>query len=198
MKLDRRIHTARLAAAKSGRARADYIRQNSLFDLVGKNVTFQPRRLLLYSELIRLYDNVAIARNVDFCTHDIMHGVFNRYRETSKMPPMPRLKERIGCIEVGENSFIGSNVVIIYGAKIGRNVVIASGSVVVGDLESDSVYAGVPARRVGKYQDLVDRYIQAQQSESIATVKVGRRLSEGEAALAWKLFELEHATSSSL
>ncbi|WP_083882844.1 acyltransferase [Brevibacterium senegalense] len=198
MKLDRLIHTARLAAAKSGRARADCIRQNSLFDLVGKNVTFQPRRLPLYSELIRLHDNVAIARNVDFCTHDIMHGVFNRYRETSKMPPMPRLKERIGCIEVGENSFIGSNVVIIYGAKIGRNVVVASGSVVVGDLESDSVYAGVPARRVGKYQDLVDKYIQAQQSESMATVKVGQRLSEGEAALAWKLFELEHPTSSSL
>lgn len=46
-----------------------------------------------------------------------------------------------------DNVFIGSNTVIMYDTRIGPNVIIASGSVVVKDCEPNSVYAGVPAKK---------------------------------------------------
>lgn len=46
-----------------------------------------------------------------------------------------------------ENCFIGSNTVILYGVKIGPNVIVASGSLINKDCEPNSVYAGVPARK---------------------------------------------------
>lgn len=44
--------------------------------------------------------------------------------------------------------FIGEGVKIMKGVTVGRGSVIGSGSVVVADVESDSVYAGVPARKI--------------------------------------------------
>ena len=67
-------------------------------------------------------------RNVDFCTHDIIHRVLNRLPENDY-----KLKEHIGCIEIMDNVFIGANSVILYGTKIGPNVIVASGSVVTKD-----------------------------------------------------------------
>ena len=44
------------------------------------------------------------------------------------------------------NVFIGDNVRVLKGVKVGHGAVIGSGSVVVGDVEPMSIYAGVPAR----------------------------------------------------
>lgn len=54
------------------------ILEKNIFALVGKNVSFQTRLIPVYSELIKLHDNVRIARNVDFCTHDGIHNLLNR------------------------------------------------------------------------------------------------------------------------
>lgn len=194
MILSRLIHSVRLAVARGGRGRADYLRKKNLLGHVGTDVSFQPRRLPLYSELIRLHDNVGIARNVDFCTHDIMHGVFNRYISSTRGPAAKPLRERVGCIEIGANSFIGSNVVLIYGARVGENVVVASGSVVTGELEPGAVYAGAPAKRVGTYEELVERYVADQAAGRMPTVARGQRITPDEIAHAWQLFD-EKSTS---
>lgn len=194
MILSRLMHSVRLAVARGGRGRADYLRKKRLLGHVGKDVTFQPRRLPLYGELIRLHDNVGIARNVDFCTHDIMHGVFNRYISSRAGAGWAPLQERVGCIEIGANSFIGSNVILIYGARIGENVVVASGSVVTGKLEPGSVYAGVPAKRVGSYEELVTRYEADQAAGRMSTVARGQRITSEEIARAWQLFDEKSAS----
>ncbi len=95
---------------------------------MGDHVSIQFRVVPLYSELIRFHNNIAVARNVDFCTHDIIHRVLNRLPENDY-----KLKEHIGCIEIMDNVFIGANSVILYGTKIGPNVIVASGSVVTKD-----------------------------------------------------------------
>lgn len=111
---------------------------------MGENVSIQSRVIPLYSELIYFHNNIAVARNVDFVTHDIMHVVFNRLPEYEDT----HFRERIGCIEIMDNVFIGSNSVILYGTRIGPNVVVASGSVVTKDCEPNSVYAGTPAKKL--------------------------------------------------
>lgn len=59
-------------------------------------------------------------------------------------------------IVVGDGAWIGANVTILPGVTVGRGCVIAAGSVVTRDCEPDSVYAGVPARKV-RTLSLADR-----------------------------------------
>ena len=70
---------------------------------MGENVYIQSRVVPLYSELISFHNNITIARNVDFCTHDVIHGIFNRLAEEEKLGF--KFSERIGCIEIMDNVF---------------------------------------------------------------------------------------------
>jgi maltose O-acetyltransferase len=49
-------------------------------------------------------------------------------------------------VEIGENVFIGSRVTVLKGVSIGRNSVIAAGSVVNKDVPENVIVGGVPAR----------------------------------------------------
>lgn len=53
-----------------------------------------------------------------------------------------------GDIEIGNNVFIGAQCTILPGAKIHDNVVIASNSVVRGELKSGFIYGGTPAKMI--------------------------------------------------
>ena len=47
---------------------------------------------------------------------------------------------------VGDNVLIGANAVVLEGIKVGNGAVVAAGSVVVKDVEENTVVAGVPAK----------------------------------------------------
>jgi maltose O-acetyltransferase len=47
---------------------------------------------------------------------------------------------------IGNNVFIGANVTVLKGAKIGNNSVIASGSIVTGHIPDNTVAAGNPCK----------------------------------------------------
>ncbi len=51
-------------------------------------------------------------------------------------------------VHIGNNVYIGARVTILKGAKIGDNVVIGTGSIVKGVIESNSIYAGIPAKKI--------------------------------------------------
>lgn len=53
-----------------------------------------------------------------------------------------------GPIIIEEDVWIGANVAILSGVKIGRGAVIAAGAVVNQDVEPYSVYGGVPAKKI--------------------------------------------------
>lgn len=53
-----------------------------------------------------------------------------------------------GSVEIGDDCWIAPNVSIKEKVKIGNNVLIGLGSVVIRNIESDSVVAGVPARPI--------------------------------------------------
>jgi 2,3,4,5-tetrahydropyridine-2,6-dicarboxylate N-acetyltransferase len=49
-------------------------------------------------------------------------------------------------VVIGDNVLIGANAVVLEGIKVGNGSVVAAGSVVVRDVEPDTVVAGVPAK----------------------------------------------------
>ena len=108
---------------------------------------WQPRKFPDQPELISIGDNVKVAADVTFVTHDIFHCLFDR----GEVPYYQ------GCIEIGNNVLIGTGTVILPNIKIGNNVVIGAGSVVTKDLDANGVYAGIPAKRIGSFEELKDK-----------------------------------------
>jgi serine acetyltransferase len=54
-------------------------------------------------------------------------------------------------VSIGAGSWLGTGAVVLPGATIGRNVVVAAGSVVRGNVPDHCVVGGVPARVIRRY-----------------------------------------------
>jgi maltose O-acetyltransferase len=51
-------------------------------------------------------------------------------------------------VVIGDGTWVGAGAMILAGVTVGRGCVIAAGAVVTRDCEPNSVYAGVPARKI--------------------------------------------------
>lgn len=133
-----------------GQKRARYLKKKNILKGIGNNCLFQSRVFPMDPKLLLIHDNVTIAANVTFCTHDaIRHVLMHKYNK--KFPIYS------GCIEVMDNVFIGIGSIIMSNVRIGENSIIAAGSVVTKDVPSNSIVAGVPARIIGNFDDLVQK-----------------------------------------
>lgn len=104
--------------------------------------------------IITLGNNVHITDGVHFITHD---GGTLLYRHI--IPDLEITKP----INIGDNVYIGNNVMILPGVHIGSNVIIGAGAIVTKDIPDNSVAVGVPARRIKS----ADEYFEKIQLESI-------------------------------
>ena len=75
--------TIRLFLTLSVGKRADYIRKEKIFASFGEKSSIMDRVIPLYANLIKIGNNVHIASNVHFITHDITHVMLN-LREKEK------------------------------------------------------------------------------------------------------------------
>lgn len=97
--------------------------------------------------MISFGDNVHVASGVKFINHDISVLMLQH------MEPETPFKARIGEIIIGDNVFIGSNSILLYGIHIGNNVVIGAGSIVTKDIPDGVVAAGVPCKPIGSFDN---------------------------------------------
>jgi acetyltransferase-like isoleucine patch superfamily enzyme len=98
---------------------------------------------------ITAHDSIVIGDDVwfgkDVFVSDASHG----YQD-----PETPIGRQFGShlpVSIGSGSWIGHGAILLPGTTIGRNVVVAAGSVVRGDVPDLSVVAGVPARVVRTY-----------------------------------------------
>lgn len=82
------------------------------------------RKIPLHANLISMQDNVRVASNVTFVTHDVIFSMLNTLEDTDKY------KEFKDCIDIRENVFIGANTTILPGVRIGPDVIIGACSLV--------------------------------------------------------------------
>lgn len=106
--------------------------------------------------LIKLGDNVRIARNVTFITHD---GGMWVLRNLGKLDNA----DKFGPIIIKDNVHVGMNVTIMPGVTIGSNCIIGCGAIVTKDIPDNSIAVGIPAKVIEsideyyeKNKDIVD------------------------------------------
>lgn len=183
-------HTCMLAVQRNGYKRANYLRKHNLFHHVGNKVYIQGRILPLYSELISLGDNVKIASRVNFITHSIIHSMLN---SAEGLSVGDKLQEQIGCIEIGNNVFIGAGSTILSNVKVGSNVIIAAGSMITKDIPSNSVVGGVPARVIEPLDEYLSKLETAEKYPAHLAPKK-QTVSDELADYLWKQFTKERNT----
>lgn len=103
---------------------------------IAKNVLFGSEPYL-----ITIGNKVRLTQGVKFITHDGSMWVLRNMK-------LLEGADKFGQIVIGDNVNIGWNTTIMLGVTIGNNVIVGAGSVVTKDLDSDGVYAGVPAKRI--------------------------------------------------
>jgi len=95
-----------------------------------------------YNSYVKIGEWCAIGYNVNI--HADMHDVeFPTGPENDR----PIIEE---SIIIGDHTWIGSNVFILPGVKIGKNCVIGANAVVTKNVPDNSIFAGVPAKLIRK------------------------------------------------
>ena len=101
----------------------------------------------IYSrESIRIGKHTSIGGNVKIFDHDF-HPI-----DPQERLEHPNSGMKTKPVDIGENVFIGANVIILKGSKIGNNCVIGAGAVVSGTFEDNTVIVGNPAKVVRKLE----------------------------------------------
>lgn len=151
--MNRRIIQLNLLLRRNGYARAAYLKKVGYFHQQGSGCFLQPWNFGTEPYLISLGDNVYIASNVKFVTHDVIALMLRSKLDCKE------INERMGTISIGSNVFVGSDTTILYDVSIGDNVIVAAGSLVTKSLPSGTVCAGRPARPIGNFDEYVERQL---------------------------------------
>lgn len=173
-------HTIGMCLTISATKRAEYIKKHDIFYHMADNCMTMFRKIPLYPKLISFGNNVRIASNVTFVTHDVIHNVINNMTINSGAEPIP---ENIGCIDIKDNVFVGANTTILSNVTIGSNTVIAALSLVNKSIPGNGVYGGVPAKYICSFEEFVEKRKNSQKIE----IRRGRTgLSEETVAAYWE------------
>ena len=92
--------------------------------------------------LVKVGNNVLTGRRVTISDNN--HGIFSK-SSLENMPSKRTLSTK-GAVIIGDNVWIGENVCVLSGVRIGNGCVIAANAVVTHDIPPYSMAGGVPAK----------------------------------------------------
>lgn len=101
---------------------------------------------------IKIGHNFYSSNNIQFITHDgsvnVLRNLYTEFKNIDLFSP----------IVIGNNVFIGYGCTILPGTRIGDNVIVGAGSIVKGNLKSNSVYAGITAKYICSIEEYADKH----------------------------------------
>ena len=83
--------------------RTEFLRRHHIFGSMGEGCILQLRKIPLYPQLIHLHNNVKIAPSVKLVCHNRCDYILNTLYASNDY------NEQVGCIEIMDKVFIGSN-----------------------------------------------------------------------------------------
>lgn len=97
---------------------------------IGKNVTLDIKGEVVIGDNVTISFGSVIISHIDIRAEKLSSVYKSTYYSTI----------------IGKNTYLGANVIVLGGVKIGENILISAGSVVIKNLESNSVYGGNPTK----------------------------------------------------
>jgi len=121
----------------------DYVRMGMQ---IGNNCSIQPGVVFDYSHcwLIKIGNNVTIAPQAYLLAHDASTKGLIHYT-------------KVGSVTIEDNAFIGARALIMPGVTIGRDSIIAAGSVVTKSIPERCVAAGNPAKVICTLDEYIEK-----------------------------------------
>ncbi|MDE6273349.1 MAG: acyltransferase [Muribaculaceae bacterium] len=106
---------------------------------IGRNTIIGDKAILDARNGIEIGDNVNFSTGVQIWTQQHAH----------RDPWFRCLSSPEYRVRIGDRAWIGPRVTILHSVSIGEGAVIAAGSVVTKDVAPFSIFAGIPARKIG-------------------------------------------------
>ncbi len=131
-----------------GQMWANYLRRHGGLHSIGLQCSIQSNVVFTDPTYVRLGDNVHLSGCTIF-GHD---GVVNMLAKAGS-----DILDKVGPVDICDHVFIGHQAIVMPGVTVGRFSVVAAGAVVVTDVPAGSIVGGVPARVIGRTQDMYDR-----------------------------------------
>lgn len=167
MRGKRLLQTLKMWSMPGNLARTQYLKKSNVFYSMGDHCSIMSRRIPLFAKLIKIGNNVHLASNVTLVPHDITHAMLNRSEYVKQLTRSIiqedyRFRELVGCIEIGDDVFIGAGTTVLSNVRIGSNVIIGANSLVNKDIPDNCVAAGVPARVICSLDEYVRKRLSAE------------------------------------
>lgn len=112
--------------------------------VVGEHVVINAGCVFYTGHGVRIGNHVAIAANCTFAP------VNHAYAQRDRLIREQGFLQSKGGIVVEDDVWIGANCVLLDGAVLRRGCVVGAGSIVRGELQAYTIYAGQPLRAVGE------------------------------------------------
>jgi len=134
-----------------------------LFDSVGKNINVEKGANFGTGRGISIGDNSGLGvycnvRGPLEIGKDVMMGpnvriITHSHNYSRTDIPMRKQGGAIYGVKIGDDVWIGANVIILPGVSIGNGVIIGAGAVVTRDIPDYSIIGGVPAKVIKSRND---------------------------------------------
>lgn len=119
--------------------------------VIGDGVSFSHGVHITCIERIVVGNNVLMGSRVYISDHN--HGSYKGDAQShpSELPAQRHLAGG-GPVVIGNNVWIGDNVVVLGPANIGDSAILAANSVVCGDVPPETIVGGIPARALKRFE----------------------------------------------
>lgn len=128
-----------------------FLKGSGKFLNIEKNAKISPDIIIgdysMLGENCRVYGGVSIGKNV-LMGPDVKIYTRN-HRFSNRSVPIRLQGDEFKPVYIGDDSWLGANVVILPGVEVGKGVVVGAGSIVTKSVRDYCIVAGNPAREIG-------------------------------------------------
>ena len=140
---------------KDWKKRTEYLKKKDIFAHLGEDCCYGTRQIPEEPYLVKIHNNVIIAADAKFITHDIINDMLSKKEGTE--PGEMFAEYTMGTIEIFDNVAIGSKVIVMPNVKIGPNASVGTGAIVTQDVPEGAIVGGNPARVIGSVDALIEK-----------------------------------------